>query len=258
MARVLCSHLVVLSGAALLLAGTACQPTHPNCENDAHCSEKREVCVNGLCQQCRGDANCGPCQTCNAGRCQVVVGCCQKDGDCSVGQRCRDGRCGPECAGDAECGAGNRCSQGRCIPGVECTGAGDCAAGTRCVNGRCVKPVGSRGSVAAGRCDLVRIHFEFDSAEVRPSAAATLEDNAACLKQLGTPAITVEGHCDDRGTEEYNLALGERRARSARAYLERLGVSGSRVVSYGENRPLEPRADETAHSSNRRAEFVIR
>lgn len=239
-----------------LWGATGCRPTYPNCENDTHCAEKREFCVNGLCQQCRDDANCGPCQSCNGGRCAVVPGCCQGDRDCSVGQRCRDGRCGAECMGEEECGPGTRCSQGRCVPKVECTGPGDCAGGLTCIDGRCVRPAGSQGERA--ECDLDRVHFDFDSAEIRSDAGRTLEANAACLKQRGNPAITVEGHCDDRGTEEYNIHLGERRARSARAYLERLGVSGSRVVSFGENRPLEGGSGEAAHSANRRAEFVLR
>ena len=124
--------LLLAAIAALGLLATACRPEYPNCNDDGDCSAKSELCVNGLCQQCRGDDNCAPCQTCNAGRCQVVAGCCQHDGDCAVGQRCRDGRCGPECTANAECGAGNRCSSGRCVPDVECLGAGDCASGLTC------------------------------------------------------------------------------------------------------------------------------
>ena len=84
-------------------------------------------------------------------------------------------------------------------------------------------------------------------------------DNAGVLKQYTTWTVTIEGHCDERGTAEYNLALGERRAVAARAYLVSLGVSADRLrtVSYGKEFPFDPGHDETAYAKNRRAHFVI-
>ncbi len=248
----------VLMGLAILgvaLLAVACDPKYPNCDNDGHCRAKGEYCVNGLCQQCRTNDQCGACRTCNAGACQTVVGCCVHDGDCSVGQACRNGACGPECLDDAACGAGAKCTSGRCVPDVQCTGAGDCPGGETCQDGRCVAP----RDTGPTDCSLDNVNFGFDSAEISSQGGRTLESNAACLNSKGNPKVTIEGHCDDRGTEEYNLHLGERRARSAKRYLEKLGASGFRVVSYGENRPLHsPARSEAQHSENRRAGFEIR
>lgn len=105
---------------------------------------------------------------------------------------------------------------------------------------------------------LQRIHFDFDKSAVRPDAAPILEQNAGWIKGHSSARVVVEGHCDERGTNEYNMALGDRRARSARDYLANLGVDPSvlSVVSYGEERPLDPASNESAWALNRRAEFV--
>ncbi|MFN7914352.1 MAG: peptidoglycan-associated lipoprotein Pal [Vicinamibacterales bacterium] len=101
--------------------------------------------------------------------------------------------------------------------------------------------------------------FELDSSELSADAQKSLNDNAALLKQNATWAVTIEGHCDERGTAEYNLALGERRALAARAYLVSLGIPADRLrtVSYGKEFPFDPGHDESAYSKNRRAHFVV-
>jgi peptidoglycan-associated lipoprotein len=101
--------------------------------------------------------------------------------------------------------------------------------------------------------------FEYDSSELTPEAQKVLDENAATLKRYSTWTVTIEGHCDERGTAEYNLALGERRAVTARAYLVSLGVSADRlrIVSYGKEFPFDPGHEETSFSKNRRAHFVI-
>jgi peptidoglycan-associated lipoprotein len=106
---------------------------------------------------------------------------------------------------------------------------------------------------------LTPVFFELDSSDLSGDAQSTLQKNAAVLKQFGTWQITIEGHCDERGSAEYNLALGERRANAARDYLVSLGVSATRVrtVSYGKEFPFEPAHEEAAWSKNRRAHFVI-
>jgi peptidoglycan-associated lipoprotein len=106
---------------------------------------------------------------------------------------------------------------------------------------------------------LKPVFFELDSDELSPIAQKTLDENATLLKQFPTWAITIEGHCDERGTPEYNLALGERRAVTARAYLVSLGISADRLrtVSYGREFPFDPGHTEAAFSLNRRAHFVI-
>jgi peptidoglycan-associated lipoprotein len=106
---------------------------------------------------------------------------------------------------------------------------------------------------------LKPVFYELDSSELSEVSQKVLEENAAVLKRYTTWAVTVEGHCDERGTAEYNLALGERRAIAARAYLVSLGIAADRMrtVSYGKEFPFDPGRDETAFSKNRRAHFVI-
>jgi peptidoglycan-associated lipoprotein len=106
---------------------------------------------------------------------------------------------------------------------------------------------------------LKDIHFDFDKYNIRPEDAEILKENAAILKKYPNLKIQIEGHCDERGTNEYNLALGERRANSAKNYLISLGISPDRLstISYGEERPLDPGHNEEAWAKNRRAHFVI-
>ena len=101
--------------------------------------------------------------------------------------------------------------------------------------------------------------FALDSSDIDPVAKAALDANAAILKQNATWVVTVEGHCDERGTAEYNLALGDRRAAAAVAYLRSLGIPAERLktVSYGKEFPFDPGHDEAAWRNNRRAHFVI-
>ena len=105
--------------------------------------------------------------------------------------------------------------------------------------------------------EFAPIYFDYDSAKVRPSEASKLETVAAALKG-NSKKLVIEGHCDERGTAEYNRALGERRAQAAREELARLGVDADRIstVSYGKDRPADPGHDESAWSKNRRCEFV--
>lgn len=102
-------------------------------------------------------------------------------------------------------------------------------------------------------------YFEFDSYRISSQARDALDKNASWLKSNPTSTVQIEGHCDERGTTEYNLALGERRANAAKDYLIRQGIDRSRlsVISYGEERPLDPGHTEEAWGRNRRAAFVI-
>lgn len=106
---------------------------------------------------------------------------------------------------------------------------------------------------------LKPLFYVLDSSEVDAEGQAVLQANAAILKQFPTWQITIEGHCDERGTAEYNLALGERRALAARTYLVSLGIPADKVktVSYGKEFPFESGHDEAAWGKNRRAHFVI-
>ena len=104
-----------------------------------------------------------------------------------------------------------------------------------------------------------RIHFEFDRSAITDEAAAVLREKAEVLQRYPGVQLTIEGHCDERGSLEYNQALGMRRAESARRFLVSLGLSGDRfrTVSYGEERPLVEQSNERAWAMNRRAEFVM-
>jgi|SRR5690606_16663631 len=103
------------------------------------------------------------------------------------------------------------------------------------------------------------VFFRLDSDEIDAAGQAALQQNADILRRYPSWTITIEGHCDERGTPEYNLALGERRALSARDYLVALGVESSRVktVSYGNEFPFDPARTEEAYALNRRAHFVV-
>ncbi len=107
---------------------------------------------------------------------------------------------------------------------------------------------------------LERIHFEFDQYVLTDGAKQTLADNAALLKAAPNVEVQIEGHCDERGSDEYNLALGEKRALATKNYLVSLGVPASRMstISYGEELPLDFAQTEDAWAKNRRAEFKIR
>jgi peptidoglycan-associated lipoprotein len=106
---------------------------------------------------------------------------------------------------------------------------------------------------------LKDIHFDFDKYDIRPGDAEILKGNATLLTKYPKAKIQIEGHCDERGTVEYNLALGERRANSAKKYLISLGIAADRIsaISYGEERPLDPGHNEEAWAKNRRAHPVI-
>jgi len=103
------------------------------------------------------------------------------------------------------------------------------------------------------------IYFEFDSIQLTPDAQAILTKKGKWLRENPAARVTIEGHCDNRGTNEYNLALGEGRAQSVKTYLMDLGIDLSRLntISYGEERPLDPRQSESAWAKNRRAHFIF-
>jgi peptidoglycan-associated lipoprotein len=118
----------------------------------------------------------------------------------------------------------------------------------------------SGGAFGAGEGGpLADIHFDLDSAALGDEARATLERHALWLQGRRDVKVSVEGHCDERGTVDYNLALGEQRARATRDYLVSLGVAAERlrIVSYGKERPLDTGNDEAAWARNRRAHFAV-
>lgn len=120
------------------------------------------------------------------------------------------------------------------------------------------RPEVSEPPIPFGQLGLVqRIFFDFDKSNIRPDQEAGLQKNLKWILEHPEADVLLEGHCDERGTQEYNIALGERRAMSVRQYLIRGGVDPSRIVttSYGEERPLDYGKTEEAYAKNRRVEF---
>jgi len=106
---------------------------------------------------------------------------------------------------------------------------------------------------------LKRINFDFDKYQIREDMKPLLQANADWILKFSTVQVLIEGHCDERGTIEYNIALGEKRAEAAKNYLASLGVNATniKIVSYGKSKPLVQGVDEASYFQNRRAEFVI-
>lgn len=122
------------------------------------------------------------------------------------------------------------------------------------INGLASKGIGEAAQLET----LERIFFDFDSYLLSPSSRETLARNAAIMKKNDGARFRIEGHCDERGSDEYNLALGDKRARSAMHYLVTMGVPADRLaaISYGEEKPADPGQSDAAWAKNRRDEFV--
>lgn len=174
---------------------------------------------------------------------------CTKDADCPDGKVCKAGKCAA-CANDGECGPGGKCQAGACERAKACKADEDCADDEDCIDGFCQKPWS--GSDTSGGCSLATIYFAFDDASIQQSERERLDGNAQCVEKNAGKSVYVYGHTDQVGTEEYNVALSERRARSAADYMSRLGIDPARldVVGKGETE-LTGQGDE----QDRRVEF---
>lgn len=252
---------------------TGCKPDYPKCDNDDHCAEKGEVCVNGTCQECNDDTQCvekyGEDHECVANKCEVKPEC-RIDSDCDAvgeGLVCRSNKCVPECTASEDCPNGMKCEDQKCVP--ECASDADCTPPEQCLDGACTEPMDSTTNVS-GACiptsgaggdvvELVTIKFDFNDFAIRSDARDLLDQNAECLRQAaGQITVVLEGHADERGTQEYNLALGEKRANAVRKYLRNLGIDADIMTSrsMGENQPTCQQASESCYQDNRRVEFV--
>jgi peptidoglycan-associated lipoprotein len=224
---------------ALFLAGCPSKPKNGECKSSDDCKDQQgfgKVCVSGRCQECGADT------------------------DCQAGFVCRENKCAPkpECSADADCGSGKACQAGRCVaaaPKAECDSDAQCGAGRACQSGHCVtrqlSAIEQAAACSAGEENYVR--FGFDRSDLTPEARATLERIANCVKPLGVPLL-VEGHCDERGTTEYNVHLGERRAEAVKKYLVNLGLDakGIRATSLGKENPVCRESTEECWARNRR------
>jgi len=112
----------------------------------------------------------------------------------------------------------------------------------------------------AAKANLQRVHFDFDRSNIKPEYEPVLRGNASWMQSNKKTVVTIEGHCDERGSVEYNIALGDRRANSTKSYMTNLGVSMDRLntISYGKERPLCTEHTESCWWQNRRADFVGR
>jgi len=217
---------------ALAMIAAGCAPKYPKCVRDEHC-KPGEFCVNGLCQQCR------------------------TDGDCPHGQKCNKGRCEKAtCTDDSACGPGMRCEAGKCVKAAQCQSDGDCPEGNECQQGRCVAP--PKGEpVSKLPCTPDPVYFDFDEHILSTEATSTLKNQVApCLKKLGQQKVRIEGHCDPRGTEEYNLALGDRRAQAVKRYLERLGVQAARLRAVSKGKLEASGTDQASWTRDRKVQFA--
>lgn len=260
-------RLIVWSTMVLLVAfsTTACR-RYPDCKKDKHCLKYIQKgtsvggethCVDGTCRECLTDDECDRGEACTRNTCTAIPGYCDEEILCPEPQRCRNNRCGPQCMNDGECaelGQFYYCQGGSCVEG-ECNSDADCAEGFRCEAHMCrAIPV---AAVPCANGQFRTVLFDFDESAIRASERSNLSWNAACFEQRSESA-TIEGHCDERGTNAYNMALGNRRATAVKNFLRDAGVDQSRMrtVSYGESRPAARGSNESAWSQNRRAEFV--
>lgn len=205
--------------AVTVIAVSGCGPKYPNCNEDDDCHEG-ELCVNGTCQQCREDSDCPSGQQCVGGRCDAIEGFCQSNADCPPGQECRNDRC--------------------VAPAVTSTEIPD-------------RPPPPSGPT----CDFDPVLFGFDAEELSQPARDAIASNANCIRTRSIGHIHLTGYADPRGTEEYNLALGDRRARSVQRYLQSLGISATVTVSsMGEE--MATGTSEPGWAHDRRVDFIPR
>lgn len=226
------------------------KPKTPACDGNDDCKDGL-VCVNKQCVECSGDADCGDGKTCKEGAC-VAKAECTKDLDCPDGKVCQAGTC-QACTRDSECGPGGQCLVGACKRATACKTDDDCADDEDCIDGFCQKPWAGAGD--GGGCQLSTVYFGYDEASIATSERDRLDGNAACIEKSAGKDVFVIGHTDASGTEEYNIALSERRAQTVADYLARLGTDPARlqVVPKGETE-ITGSGDE----KDRRVEFQWR
>jgi peptidoglycan-associated lipoprotein len=193
----------------------ACSPEYPKCDQDEDC-HKGEFCVNNLCQQCRGSEDCPAGQECASGACQAISGYCTSTSQCGPGQDCQNNMCVTQTSSE-------------------------------------LPPPSAATTETTSQCELSSVYFDFDSSTLADSARDGLSRNASCVRERGIKAVHLTGLTDPRGTEEYNLALGDRRAQSAQQYMKSLGAEAEVTYSsMGEE--LASGTDEGGWAKDRRVD----
>jgi peptidoglycan-associated lipoprotein len=234
------------------LAITSCGDSSkkPGCKGDKDCKDGKK-CAENKCVECTEDSDCGKGKRCSANAC-IAAPECTKDDQCPAGQVCQASKCKP-CSADGDCGPGGACEAGACKRGTKCSKDDDCADDEDCVNGYC-KRAGT-ATTDPGTCPLATVYFGFDDASIQPSERDRLDTNAQCIEKTKGKNVFLVGHTDTSGTEEYNIALSERRAQSVADYMARLGSDPARmqVVPKGETEPTGLGDDK-----DRRVEFQWR
>lgn len=250
------SLLLIVAGSGLLLTGCPKKnPKKAGCKGDKDCPKGR-YCVDQQCRECRSDTHCGDGKKCRNGACVVAANMCGKDEDCPEDKVCKNGTC-TACENHTECGPGGKCNQGKCERAKKCGKDEDCDDDQDCVNGRCARPWKVSTPTNAA-CTLGTVYFSFDQASIPPEHRKTLDDAATCIKSVKGRDVYVVGHTDPRGTEEYNVALSERRARSVADYLARLGIDPARmrIIPKGESEARG--SSENGYVKDRRVQFEWR
>ncbi len=247
--RRLVAAMALLLGFAFVVASCGDKAKAPGCKGDQDCKNGQHCSAN-KCVECSEDAHCPKGKKCSANAC-VVAPECLNDEQCPAGKVCQAGKC-KACASDNECGPGGSCEAGACKRANKCTQDTDCADDEDCVNGYCKRAGMSSND---GPCPLSTVYFGFDDSSIQPSERDRLDGNAQCIEKTNGKNVSLIGHTDTSGTEEYNIALSERRAQSVADYLSRLGADPARmmVVPKGETEPTGLGDDK-----DRRVEFQWR
>jgi peptidoglycan-associated lipoprotein len=217
------SIFAALAFAAVL---TACPspPKNGECKSSKDCESQAgfgKICVSGQCAECAADADCKAGFSCKANKCEP-----KPAPPVAVSEAPR-----PECVADADCGSGKGCQGGKCVSTVE---------------------------PACADATAFTVYFGFDQASVNADSAASLKKLAACLVKYPARRVQFDGHCDDRGTTQYNLALGKKRAEAVKKYLGDLGVSATiDTNTLGKEQPVCREATEACWARNRRVELKL-
>jgi len=183
---------------------------------------------------------------------------CDVDEDCHENEFCVNGTC-QQCRDDADCAKGQSCANGRCEPILGyCETAADCATDEDCDANRCVKKPQEVETdepfETKTPCSLRAVYFDYDSSDLKSQSKEELSQNAQCMREQNITSIHLTGLTDPRGTEEYNMALGERRASSAKKYLQSLGVEGN-ITHSSMGEEMAKGTDESSWATDRRVDF---